>query len=241
MLDNVTVDQSFFDTFPGAQVNILFADGIDNHNAKLSEAERRKMLNQAMDQAADEFLGEAQFAKNPVVAEWRTAYQAFKKKKGARSSIEALLKRVDKETGISTIDPLVDLYNSISIANGVPIGIEDRDKIQESLRLGVVHEGLAFQPVGADKDEPTLEGEIAWYDNDGAVCRCLNWRDAQRTMLDENSQNIVAVIESVNPAQSERANIAMNRLAELIEENFGVKPLKNVILTADTPTVNVAD
>ena len=151
------------------------------------------------------------------------------------------MKRVDKETGISTIDPLVDLYNSVSIANGVPVGIEDRDKIQGSLRLGVVHEGLAFQPVGADKDEPTLEGEVAWYDNNGAVCRCLNWRDAQRTMLDENSQNIVAVIESVNPVQAERASIAMNRLAELIEVNFGVKPLKNVVLTAENPSVTVTD
>ena len=95
MLEAVTIDQSFFDTFPGAQVNILIANGIDNHNATLSEAERRKMLQTAMDQA-ESFLGAAQFSKNPVVVEWRTAYQAFKKKKGARASIEALLKRIDQ-------------------------------------------------------------------------------------------------------------------------------------------------
>lgn len=51
MLEAVTIDQSFFDTFPGAHVNILIANGIDNHNATLSEAERRKMLQTAMDQA----------------------------------------------------------------------------------------------------------------------------------------------------------------------------------------------
>ena len=240
MLEAVTIDQNFFDTFPGAQVNILIANGIDNHNATLSEAERRKMLQTAMDQA-ESFLGAAQFSKNPVVAEWRTAYQAFKKKKGARASIEALLKRIDQGKELTPIDPLVDIYNCVSITNGVPVGIEDRDKIQGTMHLGLVEEGLPFQPVGADKDEPTLAGEMAWYDEQGAVCRCLNWRDAQRTMLDETSQNIVAVIESVTPDQATRANQAMTQLAEQIERYFGVVPVHNVVLTAAEPTVKVAD
>lgn len=240
-LTNVTVDQSFFDTFPGAHVNILFANGIDNSNATLSEADRKKILNAAMDKADEDYLGQGQFSKNPVVAEWRAAYQQFKKKKGARASIEALLKRVDSGKGVGLVDPLVDVYNAISMSYGVPVGIEDRGKIQGSLQLGVVSEGLAFQPVGADKDEPTLEGEIAWHDDEGAVCRCLNWRDAQRTMLDENSQNIVAVIESVNDEQAARATEAMNALAKQLEEYFGVKPVVNAVLSADQPTVAVPE
>ena len=236
MLKAVTVDQSFFDTFPGAQVNILFADGIDNHEAKLSELDRKKKLNAAMD-AADDFLGEGQFAKNPVVSELRAADQQLKKKKGARAALVARHNRVDNGKGVGPVDPLVDVYNAVSLRNGVPVGIEDRDKIQGTLRLGVVEAGLNFQPVGADKDEPTLEGEIAWHDDEGAVCRCLNWRDAQRTMLDDDSTKIVAVIESVNPAQAERANKAMAELAQEIKDCFGVKPSTNVVLTADQPTV----
>lgn len=96
------------------------------------------------------------------------------------------------------------------------------------MHLGQVHEGLPFQPVGTDKDEPTLEGEVAWYDDQDAVCRCLNWRDAQRTMLDENSTKCVIVIESVNADQAQRANEAMSDLEQLLEEFFGIKPDKSI-------------
>ena len=46
--------------------------------------------------------------------------------------------------------------------------------------------------------------EVIYYDDEGAVCRCLNWREAQRTMLTEDSQNVVAVMEAINPEQIER-------------------------------------
>ena len=107
------------------------------------------------------------------------------------------------------------------------------------MHLGQVHGGLPFQPVGADKDEPTLEGEVAWYDDQDAVCRCLNWRDAQRTMLDEDSTKCVIVIESVNADQAQRANEAMSDLEQLLEEFFGIKPDKSVVLTKDASSVDV--
>ena len=71
---------------------------------------------------------------------------------------------------------------------GVPVGIEDRDKIAGDMHLGKAKGGESFQPVGADKDDPAREGEILYYDNEGAVCRSLNWRDAQRTMLTSDSK-----------------------------------------------------
>lgn len=72
----------------------------------------------------------------------------------------------------------MDIYNSVSLTYGVPVGIEDRDKITGDMHLGQVSGGQSFQPVGAAADEPTLPGEVAYYDEVGAVCRCLNWRDA---------------------------------------------------------------
>ena len=55
--------------------------------------------------------------------------EAFKNlKQGARSSIEALLKRVNNSNHIGTINPLVDIYNSISLKYALPCGGEDIDK-----------------------------------------------------------------------------------------------------------------
>lgn len=123
----------------------------------------------------------------------------------------------------------------------MPVGIEDRDKIKGDMHLGQVEGGQSFQPVGADEDEPTLPGEVAYYDEEGAVCRCLNWRDAQRTMLTEDSQNIVAVIEAVTPEQIARANEAMDELSKLVSRYFGVEPSPVYHLTKDNPAAVVPD
>lgn len=239
-MKQVFVDQSFWELFPDAQINILYADGINNHSSDAKIGERQQLLAEATT-AAGKFLTNETFRLNPVVDQWRQAFQQFKKKKGARSSIEALLKRVNQGREFTPIDPLVDVYNSVSLSYGVPVGIEDRDKIQGDMHLGQVDGGQSFQPVGAAEDEPTVAGEVAYYDEAGAVCRCLNWRDAQRTMLTEDSQNIVAVIEAVNPEQISRANEAMAELSKLLTHYFGVEPSPVFHLTKDNPAAVVPD
>lgn len=233
-MDKLTVDNSFWQLFPDAQVNMLYVDGIDNHDNNVNLNERKKLLNQAT-QHAQQFLTNDTFRLNPVVDQWRKAYQQFKKKKGARSSIEALLKRVSQGREFSPIDPMVDIYNSVSLSYGVPVGMEDRDHIVGDMHLGQVQEPLAFQPVGREEEEPTLPGEVCYYDDQGAVCRCLNWRDGQRTMLTPESKNVIAVIEAVNPEQAQRADEAMTQLAKLIQQFFHVEPSQVFTLTKDHP------
>lgn len=135
-MDQVTVDQGFWDLFPDAQVNILYANGIDNHDNDGNIAERRKLLHNATEEA-QKFLTNETFRLNPVIDQWRKAYQQFKKKKGARASVEALLKRADQGRTFEPINPLVDVYNSVSMTYGVPVGIEDRDKIAGDMHLGI--------------------------------------------------------------------------------------------------------
>ncbi|HJA23275.1 MAG TPA: hypothetical protein H9958_03510, partial [Candidatus Limosilactobacillus intestinavium] len=96
-------------------------------------------------------------------------------------------------------------------------------------------------PVGAEEDEPALAGEVIYYDDEGAVCRCLNWREAQRTMLTQDSQDVVAVMEATNPEQIEQANEAMEKLSELINHYFGVETSKVYYLTKEHPVAEVPE
>ena len=66
---------------------------------------------------------------------------------------------------------------------GMPLGGEDLAAIAGDLHLGLAKGGESFFPLGAEADAPALAGELIYYDEQGAICRCLNWREAQRTML----------------------------------------------------------
>ena len=224
------VDHEFWDVFPEAQINMLVVRNIKNQLTQDKHDYFYGLLNQAAMEAT-KFLTEDTFSQNPVVDEWRKAFGQFKTKKGTRSSIEALLKRVDQGREFSPINPLVDMYNSVSIKYAVPCGGEDIHCLNGDLHLGKADGGEHFLPLGAEQDAPALPGEIIYYDQTGAVCRCLNWREAQRTMLTEDTTDAVLFIESVKESQIERANQAMAELKQLIDSYFHTEST-NVILTA---------
>ena len=136
------------------------------------------------------------------------------------------------------INPLVDIYNSVSLSYAVPCGGEDIDKIEGGLHLAKAQGGEPFFPLGAETDAPALPEEIIYYDDEGAVCRCLNWREAKRTMLTEETRDAVLVIEAVNEEQAKRAQAAMQELQYLVEDYFGVKG-EITHLTMEHPSVEI--
>ena len=187
---------------------------------------------------AQTFIADENFTQNEVIQEWRQAFTKFKTKKGARSSIEALLKRVSQGREFNPINPVVDIYNSVSLSYAVPCGGEDLEKIAGHLRLGKAKGGESFFPLGAESDAPALPEEIIYYDDEGAVCRCLNWREAQRTMLTEETKDAVLVIEAINGEQAARARVAMEELQDLVKDYFGVHG-KLVHLTSESPEITL--
>ena len=212
------VEEAFWELFPEAQLHLVVVKGINNQKPQ----DERYLINLLKDgkEAAKGYLTEDVFSQNSVIKDWREAFSTFKTKKGARSSIEALLKRVDQDRDFQPINPLVDIYNSISLTYALPCGGEDLQSIEDDLYLGIAAGGESFLPLGAESDAPALPGEIIYGDEKGAVCRCWNWREAQRTMLTEETTDAVLVIESINPEQHQRADKAVQELKRLVDVYF---------------------
>lgn len=227
-MKKIKVDENFWELFPDAKLFIVTASGLNNHSNEAQEAYFADLLAEGKKEA-QKFLIAETFSQNEVIQEWRQAFSQFKTKKGARSSIEALLKRASQDRTFHPINPLVDIYNSISLKYGVPCGGEDIDTIAGDLQLGKAKGGESFQPLGADEDAPALPDEIIYYDEKGAVCRCFNWREAKRTMLQETTTAAVLVIEAINDKQAQRAHAAMLELQQLIETYFKVKTSSGIL------------
>lgn len=237
MSKQVIVDQSFWELFPEGAIYVMELTGIDNHKTEGDLERFEQLLNQAVEKA-ERFFTEETFSHNEVIAVWREAFKQFKTKKGARSSIEALLKRASKGHSFRSINPLVDIYNSVSIEYGIPCGGETVDAIDGDMHLGTAQGGEAFRPLGEDEDSPALEGEMIYYDESGAICRCLNWREAERTMLTPETTHAILVIETVQHDQRERAEEAMQTLRERCEDYFGVSA-QTYQLTKDQPSAQL--
>ncbi|OFN57784.1 MULTISPECIES: B3/4 domain-containing protein [unclassified Streptococcus] len=233
----VTVENEFWELFPQAQISIMVAKGLDNSVDESKDLYFKSLLDKGSKRAED-FISDEPFTQNEVIQEWRQAFTKFKTKKGARSSIEALLKRVSQGREFNPINPLVDIYNSVSLSYAVPCGGEDIDKIEGGLHLAKAQGGEPFFPLGAETDAPALPEEIIYHDDEGAVCRCLNWREAKRTMLTEETRDAVLVIEAVNEEQAKRAQAAMQELQYLVEDYFDVKG-EITHLTMEHPSVEI--
>jgi DNA/RNA-binding domain of Phe-tRNA-synthetase-like protein len=212
------IEDSFWDLFPNAKIGIVVCRGIDNMVKDKNQYE--KMILEAEKEAL-KHLQNAEFSSNDVIKVWREAFQKFKTKKGARSSIEALLKRVSNGNHLGTINPLVDIYNSISLRYALPCGGEDIDKFSGDVRLTKAVGNEDFITLGTDKSEPPYEGEIIYKDNEGAICRCWNWRESVRTMLTENTSNAFLCIELVDERRINEFNNALKDLAKEIQDNLG--------------------
>ncbi|OIK15797.1 hypothetical protein BIV60_07430 [Bacillus sp. MUM 116] len=212
------IEDDFWSLFPHAKIGTLICQGIDN---SIIDVEIYEKLLQEAEKEAHKFFIQEEFSSNPVIFVWRESFQKFKTKKGARCSIEALLKRVKNGNHIGTINPLVDIYNSISLRYGFPCGGEDIDTFAGDIRLTQANGNEPFIPLGNDGNASPYEGEIVYKDDDGAICRCWNWREAQRTMLTENTKNAFLCIELIDETRSDEFHIALKALSDLVLHNLG--------------------
>ncbi|HFI0449565.1 TPA: B3/4 domain-containing protein [Streptococcus suis] len=227
------VDPSFWSLFPDAKIGVLLLK--DYKTPAQSPDELVKLLEES-NGIAQKFLTEDTFSENEVIQTYRKAYQKFKTKKGARSSIEALLKRSASDRPVSTISPLVDIYNAASLRFGLPCGAEDIDTFVGDLHLTVTEGGDEFYLIGDEVNQPTLPGEVCYKDDKGAVCRCFNWRDGERTMITDETKNAFLVMELVNSDRVEDLENALDFISQQAEKFLGVVPDK-YLLDCDTPTM----
>ncbi|EIL8446938.1 hypothetical protein GNF78_05255 [Clostridium perfringens] len=214
------IEDDFWELFPNAKIGIITCNGIDN--TIKDENQYKDMISQGEKEALNHLPNE-EFSSNEVIKVWRDAFKKFKTKKGARSSVEALLKRVSTGKGLGTINPLVDIYNSISLKYAMPCGGEDMDKFIGDIRLTKATGDESFITLGSDKSEPPYEGELVYKDDEGAICRCWNWRESVRTMLTEDTKNAFLCIELVDENREKVFENALKELSQLVEKNLGGK------------------
>ncbi len=219
MTPALRVDREVFARFPEVVLGVVVARGIDNSGDGAGLAGPLRQEEERVRAA----LAGAQITEHPQIAPWREAYRKFgAKPKEHPSSIENLARRVLKGWTVPHVNPLVDLYNTISLRHLVPVGGEDLDRVQGDVLLTLATDQEApVHLLGEPEARPPKPGEVIYKDELGTLCRRWNWKEAERTKLTAETRNAFLVIEGLPPVGRDLVERAAEELGRMVREHCG--------------------
>jgi lysyl-tRNA synthetase class 2 len=230
------VNSQIFEKYPGTIIGVIVARGIDNVGGDNSISD---LLRSEERRIKAEFDPET-LSQDPRINCWRKVYSSFGvKPKEAKSSVENLYKMVARGIEIRKINKLVDIYNYICLNHMMPVGGEDIDNIFGNLLLTfATNNEKPVQLLGDHEPEVPAEGEVFYKDDDSAVCRRWNWREADRTKLTEETKNAVLVIEGISPLSRVEVEAAVAELRDLVQKYCG-GTVENFIIDQNNPEIEL--
>lgn len=231
------IDAEIFERFPELKLGILVLNDINNTMV----SEKLSRLLKDAQETVRKNLGGITLSQHPYVAPWREAYRAFGvKAKDYPSSIENLLKRVLKGENLRSINPLVDLYNVVSLRHLVPVGGEDIDRLKGDLVLRFAGgDEAAVHLLGEVEAKAPKLGEVIYADDMGAVCRRFNWKEADRSKLTPETKRAILVVEALPPVDENQLKAALEDLKAFAEQ-FCQASATIHILGSTVPMVDLA-
>ncbi|MEO5952655.1 MAG: phenylalanine--tRNA ligase beta subunit-related protein [Chloroflexia bacterium] len=212
------IEDSFWSLFPDVVIGIVVVRGLDNTGdpamltaALLADRARGAVVR----------IDDGDITLHPAIAPWRAAYAAFGVKPNKfRSSIESLL-RSARNGNVRSINPLVDIYNAVSLKYFLPCGGEDLARVEGDIRLTRAEGGEHFVPLGSEEEQPPIAGEVIYRDDVGVICRSWNWREAERTKLTETTEDVFLCIEALTELGVGRLSDACEELASMVKSMLG--------------------
>jgi len=155
------------------------------------------------------------------------------KPKRTPCSADALRKRVLRDGSMAAIDPVVDLYNAISLRYAIPVGGENLAAYVGAPRLVIAEGTERFDMMkdGQLAEESPEPGEVVWRDDLGVTCRRWNWRQGVRTRLSATDNQMWFILESLPEMPIDALHAAGDELAAGLQEMMPGSIIRSSLLT----------
>lgn len=226
------VEDAIWERFPGMTLVVAYADGIDNtvDNPALSAA-----VEDVQRKTKDNWQ-HVNAQSHPLVAAWRNTFRSVMGLKGSNfpSSVEALTKRVLNGKGISSINPIVDFYNAVSLRHTVPAGGWDVDGLAGGdIHLRHTTAGETFHELGAPAAVVVSAREVCYADEKALITRHFVWRQSEEAKVTPQTRRLFLVSEILAEGGDATAAEVENAFENGLRDYFGV--------TARTATLRPGD
>jgi len=210
-MKKVIVSDAVFELFPEFYRGLVL---VKNVTIRKSYKPVRRLLRQQVEEGVDP--GDAR------VLAWERAHREFGSDPEAHPpSIRALAARVASEPNLPFINSVVALFNTVSLKYVLPCGGDDVDRVQGNLVLARAEGTEAFVPLGGGDEESPEPGEVIYYDDvaNNVMCRRWNWRNGDRTKIEDTSTRLVINVDGLPPTTPEIVREARDVLAALLKEH----------------------
>ena len=228
-----SVQKELFDILPDLTIGVVVVKEVDNSRAS---KEIDDLLTQTVEEMKKNFIGD-KAQEHPRIKPWRTAFTKLGIS-GSKfpSSIESMARRVLKGDPFPKINPLVDLYNSVSLKFLVPMGGHDLDTIDGNIHLRFAEGWEPFTPLGSGETVVVPKGELVYRDDREVLTRNWVWRQCDKDKASEKTKNIFIPIDVLGEVGRERADEIILELSRLIPMYLG-GTLFSAILNRGNPSV----
>jgi len=228
-----SIQKELFDILPDLTIGMVVAKGVDNTH---SSQEMDDLLPRAVEEVKKNFIGD-KAQEHPRIKPWRTAFTKLGIS-GSKfpSSIESMARRVLKGDPFPKINPLVDLYNSVSLRFLIPMGGHDLDTLEGNIHLRFTEGWEPFSPMGGGETVTVPKGELVYRDDREVLTRNWVWRQCEKDKATEKTKNIFIPIDVLGEVGRERADEIILELSQLIPRYLG-GTLFSATLTSEKPSV----
>jgi DNA/RNA-binding domain of Phe-tRNA-synthetase-like protein len=228
-----SIQKELFDILPDLTIGMVVAKGVDNtHPSK----EIDDLLAKAVEEVKKNFVGD-KAQEHPRIKPWRTAFSKLGIS-GSKfpSSIESMARRILKGDPFPKINPLVDLYNSVSLRFLVPMGGHDLDTLEGNIHLRFTEGWEPFTPMGGGETVTVPKGELVYRDDREVLTRNWVWRQCEKDKTTEKTKNIFIPMDVLGEVGRGRADEIILELSQLIPRYLG-GTLFPAILNREKPSI----
>lgn len=193
--------------------------GLDNAavNTQALSGWRDSLIQQLRHDLAPEML-----TQDPILAGFRALHDAVgRSNKRFPSSAEALVGLFLRKGLVPAINPLVDIYNGVSLASRLSLGAHDLAHIRGDIELRFTTGTERFVPLGATTPEPISPGEYCYLDGSGEVLCRLEHRQCERTKVTAATTECFYILQGNAATSREMIETTLGQLVELTHRFCG--------------------
>jgi len=230
-----SIQKELFNLLPDLTIGMVAATEVDNTRPVRDVDD---LLTQAIEEMKKSFVAD-KAQDHPRIKPWRTAFSKLGIS-GSKfpSSIESMAKRILKGDPFPRINPLVDLYNGVSLRYLVPMGGHDLDTLKGNIHLRFAEGSEPFTPMGGGETMVVPKGELVYRDDQEVLTRNWVWRQCEKDKATEKTKNIFIPIDVLGEVGSERAQEIIGELCHLIPRYLGGS-IFSALLNTESPSVEI--